>query len=80
MATDPTQAHLDRLRQSRSLPRPDLSLGFMTDQFKRDVAKPFRQLGDLAVLWRELVPGPLVQRTRLVGLSRGVLHVEADNP
>ena len=80
MATDPVQEHLDRLRASRSLPQRDLSLGFLAEQFKRDVAKPYKQLGDLAELWAELVPARLVERSRLVGLSRGVLHVEVDNP
>jgi len=80
MQGDPAQEHLDRLRKNRMLPNPDLSLGFVAEQFKRDVAKPFKQMGDLAVLWRELVPAALVERSRLVGLSRGVLHVEVDNP
>lgn len=80
MQGDPVQEHLDRLRKSRSLPNKDLSLSFLAEQFKREVAKPFAQLGDLAVLWRELVPSALVERSRLVGLSRGVLHVEVDNP
>lgn len=80
MASDPVQDHLDRLRQNRSLPKPDLSLGFMSEQFKRDVAKPYKQLGDLSELWGQLLPARLVERTRLVGLSRGVLHVEVDNP
>jgi hypothetical protein len=80
MHHDPAQEHLERLRKSRSLPNPDLSLGFLNEQFKRDVAKPFKQLGDLAELWRRLVPAQLVERSRLVGLSRGTLHVEVDNP
>ena len=80
MATDPVQEHLDRLRKDRSLPVRDLSLGFLTKQFNRDVAKPFKQLGDLTALWLQLLPSHLVERTRLVGLSRGVLHVEVDNP
>ena len=79
MAIDPVQEHLDRLRASRSLPKRDLSLSFLTDQFKRDVAKPYKQLGDLTELWGELLPARLVERTRLVGLSRGTLHVEVDN-
>lgn len=79
MASDPVQDHLDRLRESRSLPKRDLSLGFLSEQFKRDVAKPYKQLGDLAELWGQLVPGRLVERSRLIGLSRGVLHVEVDN-
>ena len=80
MASDPVQEHLDRLRKDRSLPKRDLSLGFLADQFKREVAKPYKQLGDLSELWAELVPAHLIERTRLVGLSRGVLHVEVDNP
>ena len=80
MASDPVQDHLDRLRKDRSLPVRDLSLGFLTKQFHRDVAKPFKQLGDLTELWVGLLPAHLVERTRLVGLSRGVLHVEVDNP
>lgn len=80
MQNDPAQDHLDRLRKDRSLPNPDLSLGFVAEQFKRDVAKPYKQLGDLSALWQDLVPAALVDKSRLVGLSRGVLHVEVDNP
>lgn len=80
MQSDPAQKHLERLQKSRSLPNRDLSLGFLAEQFKREVAKPYKQLGDLAALWRDLVPSALVERSRLIGLSRGVLHVEVDNP
>ena len=79
MKPDQAQEHLDLLRKSRSLPRKDLSLGFLAEQFKREVEKPYRQLGDLAELWRELVPARLIAHCRLVGLSRGTLHVEADH-
>lgn len=79
MKPDLAQQHLDLLRKSRSLPRRDLTLGFMTDQFKREVAKAFQQLGDLAELWRELVPQRLVACSRLIGLSRGTLYVEVDH-
>lgn len=78
-ANNPAQEHLERLRKDRSLPSPDLSLRFVADQFKRDVARPYQQLGNLAALWVELLPASLVERSRLMGLSRGVLHVEADN-
>jgi hypothetical protein len=80
MKPEQAQGQLDTLRKDRSLPTRDLSLGFMQEQFKREVAKPYRQLGGLAELWRELLPAHLVQRSKLVGLSRGVLHVEADSP
>lgn len=80
MEHDAAQDRLERARQGRSLPKRDLSLGFLAEQFKRDVAKPYKQLGDLAELWRELLPATLVEKSRLVGLRSGVLHVEVDNP
>lgn len=80
MSTDPAQEHLDRLRKHRSLPKRDLSLSFLNEQFKREVVKPYKQLGDLSMLWGELLPAHLIERCRLIGLSRGVLHVEVDNP
>jgi Dna[CI] antecedent DciA-like protein len=76
MATkDPYQSHLEGLRERRNRKEPDLSLGFMVGQFKREVQKPYEQLGELAGIWEELVPGELAAHTRLVGLTRGVLRV-----
>lgn len=80
MKPEQAQGQLDTLRKDRSLPTRDLTLGFMQEQFKREVAKPYQQLGGLAELWRELLPAHLVQRSKLIGLSRGVLHIEADSP
>lgn len=80
MSSDDAMNKLERVRQSRLRPAKDVTLSFLVKQFERDVAKPFKQLGDLAELWTQLVPGKLVERTRLVGLSRGTLHVEVDNP
>lgn len=81
MGMNPEQAqkHLQTIRPSRSLPTRDLSLGFLNEQFKHEVAKPYKQLGDLSEIWRALMPPHLVARTRLIGLSRGVLHIEADS-
>jgi len=58
---------------------PDLSLGFMVGQFKREVQKPYEQHGELAAIWGELVPEELAMHTRLVGLTRGVLRVSVDS-
>lgn len=80
MKPEQAQDQLDTLRKDRSLPRRDLTLGFMAEQFQREVAKPYKQLGGLSALWRELLPPHLVARSRLIGLSRGVLHIEADSP
>lgn len=69
--------HLRDLGQRRGLPKPDLTLGFLAEEFARDVAKPMRSLGDLAEIWKRQVPAALEPKTRLVGLSRGILDVEA---
>lgn len=80
MATkDPYQSHLDGLRDRRNRKDPDLSLGFMTEQFKHEVQKPYEQLGALAEIWQELVPTELAKHTRLMGLTRGVLRVAVDS-
>jgi len=79
MPSDPYQTHLDGLRARRNRKDPDLSLGFMREQFKRDVQKPYEQLGELTTIWAELVPEALADHTRLVGLSRGVLRVTVDS-
>ena len=80
MKPEQAQHQLDSLRKDRSLPKRDLSLGFLEAQFKREVAGPYKQLGDLAALWSELLPDHLVTRSKLVGLSRGTLHIEVDSP
>lgn len=79
MAKDPYQSHLDGLRERRNRKDPDLSLGFMAGQFKREVQKPYEQLGKLTEIWGELVPAELAAHTRLEGLSRGVLRVSVDS-
>ncbi len=79
MAKDPYQSHLDGLRERRNRKDPDLSLGFMRETFKREVQKPYEQLGDLSEIWTELVPVELSAHTRLVSLNRGVLRVLVDS-
>lgn len=71
--------HLNNLRQWRNRPERDLSLGFLNDDFKRDIQKPFKQLAQMAEVWATLVPAELQQRTRLESLSRGVLRVVVDS-
>ncbi|MBB6428502.1 DciA family protein [Algisphaera agarilytica] len=71
--------HVEALRERRVKPQPDLSLGFLADQFKREVARPFKQLGDLVELWNELLPEEVAAGTRLEALQRGVLTVAVDS-
>ncbi|NJL32308.1 MAG: hypothetical protein HC898_12215 [Phycisphaerales bacterium] len=62
---------LKRLRTWRVGKEPDLSLSFLKDQFKREVARPHQQLAELTDLWESLVPASIVARTRLESLSAG---------
>jgi hypothetical protein len=73
------QDHLDRLRQWRSRPEPDLSLGFLREQFKRRVEKPHKQLAAIVEAWQKFVPAALLNYCRLESLSRGVLTVGVDD-
>jgi len=47
--------------------------------FEKNVAKPARQLGPVTELWQTLVPPQLLSRSRLLGLSRGILSVALDS-
>ncbi|MBI1335509.1 MAG: DUF721 domain-containing protein [Phycisphaera sp.] len=71
--------HLDRLRETRNFPERDVSMGFLKAQFKREVEKPYKQLGAVAAAWCENVPPDLLPHTRLDGLTRGVLNVIVDS-
>jgi predicted nucleic acid-binding Zn ribbon protein len=78
--TDPWQRHLDQLRQHRAAPpERDLSLGFLRKQFKHQIEKPHKQLGDLAELWQQLVPQQLLAHTRIESFNRGVLRIAVDS-
>ena len=72
-------AELAARREQRVAPSADASMRFVADLFKREVARPFKQLGDLIELWNQLLPAEVTQRTRLEGLSRGVLSVAVDS-
>lgn len=77
--SDPASSYMNRLRQWRTRPDRDLSLGFLRDQFKREVEKPYKQLHAIAEIWAELVPASLSEHVRLESLARGVLRVAVDS-
>jgi len=56
-----------------------VSLDFLSQQFKQEIDKPYRQLKSLTELWEELVPAELRAHCRLDSLSRGVLRVTVDS-
>lgn len=68
-------ARLQRLQGWRGRPNRESTLAFLSADFKRDVERPFKQLEDLAELWREVCPPELLSHTRLISLSRGILRV-----
>lgn len=76
---DSAARHVEKIRRLRNRREPDLSLGFMADQFKRDVARPYKQLGDLVAIWGDLLPEDVAVGTRLESLQRGVLRVAVDS-
>jgi len=81
MANAPTpdgyERQLQRLQGWRCRRSKATDLKFMRDQFQRDVEKPYKQLGQFAELWEQLVPASLTARTALEKFSRGTLHVQA---
>ena len=71
--------HLGKLRHWRNRDEPDLSLHFMQSAFRKDIQKPYRQLGAMIEVWTRLLPPELASRTRLESLARGVLRVVVDS-
>lgn len=67
--------YLKRLREWRTRPGRYTSLTFMQDQFKRQIEKPYKQLGDLTAIWQSSVPDDLCRRTALHSFNRGTLRV-----
>ena len=76
---DADQLKLQRLRQWRVRPQRDLSMSFLENMFKQQIARPHKQLSAVVEQWQQLVPAELVEHTRLEGLRRGVLKVLVDS-
>jgi len=79
--SDSHRARLERLRQYKNphAEKEALPLDFLRSQFKKQIEKPYKQLGALVELWQELVPEDLAMHTKLDGLRRGVLRVTVDS-
>lgn len=50
-------------------------MGFLKDDFRRQIARPYKQVAHLVELWQQLVPPELLPYTRLDSFRRGVLRV-----
>ena len=73
---------LQRQISLRRLPAQNLAapLGpVLQDWFKQHIEKPGKLLGSVTELWISMVPQQLCEHTRLVSLTRGVLHVLASD-
>ena len=73
--SDSHEQYLKRLAGWRTRSTQVGDLKYLKDQFDRQVARPFKQLGDLTKLWPKLIPRSLAEQTQLLRLQRGVLHV-----
>ncbi len=73
------QARLDRTRTHRQWTPPDQSLHNLKTMFRRDIERPYKQLGALVPAWEEVVPAALRSHCRLESISRGVLNVSVDS-
>lgn len=70
-------ASLDRLRGHRVRTPRDLSLGDLAAK-AREYQRASKNLGGAARAWEAACPPDLLPRTRVVGLSRGVLTIGVD--
>jgi hypothetical protein len=76
---DPQTRQLERLRQWRVRKDRDHSMGFLSQQFKKEIAKPYKQLQSITELWQKLVPENMLPFTRLESLVRGILKVTVNS-
>jgi len=72
---DVSQQRLEQLRRWKNRPQRDLGLGDLQKQFKREIEKPYKQVGAVVELWEQMLPPELLAHTRLEGLQRGILRV-----
>ncbi len=68
-------AALQRIRDARVRPPRNLSLAPDMDRAIRQAAQLRRATGGCADAWSRIVPEPLLSKTSLEGISKGVLTV-----
>jgi len=78
---DLDRRRLERLRRGvRTTPASAPTIGgCLSAWFRREVAEPRRRLEGIAEIWTDLLPGPLLARTALLGFSGQVLTVAVDS-
>ncbi|CAN5757412.1 hypothetical protein BH11PLA1_BH11PLA1_21350 [soil metagenome] len=66
---------IQRLQQWRAGSQRDLAMTGLFTGAAKDIRRRGRAVGGLGAAWAELAPGHLVERTEVVGVSRGVLTI-----
>lgn len=67
------------LRRSPAKNQPTALGPVLQHWFKKHIEKPGKLLGSVTELWIAMVPEQLCKQTRLMSLTRGVLHVLASD-
>ncbi len=75
---DPVQ-QLKLLREHRVFRERTVAVGPMAAALGADFKRLERKIGGVAGAWAEVCPPDLVKRTMVEGVSRGVLHIRADD-
>lgn len=70
---------IERLRRWRGARHPDPSIAPLIAATAREAARRQQRLGAFIELWEALVPARLAERTRVIALRGGVVHVAADS-
>jgi predicted nucleic acid-binding Zn ribbon protein len=70
---------LEKLRQLRCKPLPDLSIARLVGSTADHARRTQKKLGELIALWEEIVPAEVAAHTSVTGLRAGVLHVVVDS-
>lgn len=78
-ASTTPQRTLDRLREFRVRPDPDLALTNWMGFAARELKARAKQAGGLGSAWAQSLPPDLLDRTEILTVSRGVLKVRCDD-
>lgn len=70
---------IEQIRRLRSKAERDNTISRVIAQTADHAQRTHKQLGELIVLWEQLVPAELATHTSLVGFRAGVLHVVVDS-
>ncbi len=79
MSVDQAAREIERLREHRAFKGKNVSITRIVDATQKRSERVQRKLGELISLWEAAVPTLISERTKLVSLKGGVLHVAAES-